>query len=132
MDKQRKSALSFFYNSVEGNRTPQVEIMTKVKKTTTWLWGLSKPKVQDHQEVEKAVIVKEEEQVKQLVDERKSVSHVETNMTSVISFLHLKVLAVDMPGYMQVHAFRCARRTYDSLEKFSSKHMAFNIKKVGF
>ncbi|PIA65582.1 hypothetical protein AQUCO_00100821v1 [Aquilegia coerulea] len=130
MDKQRKSALSFFYNSGEGNRTPQVEIITKAKKTASRLWGLRKPKVHEkHQEIEKTVIVKEKEQVKELVDARKSVSHVETNLTSVISFLHVKVLAVDMPGYMQVHAFRSARRAYDSLEKFSSKHMAFNIKK---
>lgn len=65
---------------------------------------------------------------------RKSVSHVETNLgtnlASVISFLQVKVLACDMPGFMQVHAFRCARTTYDSLEKFSSKHIAFNIKRV--
>ncbi|KAM1061725.1 hypothetical protein ACFX2I_026119 [Malus domestica] len=60
---------------------------------------------------------------------RKSVSHVETNLASVASFLQVKVLASDMPGFMQVHAFRSARRTYDSLEKFSSKHMAYNLKK---
>ncbi|KAI8023744.1 Dynein light chain 1, cytoplasmic [Camellia lanceoleosa] len=33
-----------------------------------------------------------------------------------------------MLGLMQVQAFRCAR-TYDSLEKFSSKHIAYNLKK---
>lgn len=64
------------------------------------------------------------------VEARKSVSHIETNLASVISFLQIKVLVSDMPGFMQVHAFRCARRTYDSLEKFSSKHIAYNIKKV--
>ncbi|XP_007013388.2 PREDICTED: uncharacterized protein LOC18588729 [Theobroma cacao] len=64
-----------------------------------------------------------------LVEGRKSVSHVETNLSSVIAFLQVKVLVSDMPGFMQVHAFRCARRTYDSLEKFSSKHMAYNMKK---
>ncbi|KAK8501349.1 hypothetical protein V6N13_027047 [Hibiscus sabdariffa] len=67
---------------------------------------------------------------KVVVEGRKSVSHVETNLASVISFLQVKVLVSDMPGFMQVHAFRCARRTYDSLEKFSSRHMAYNIKKV--
>ncbi|CAN0900929.1 hypothetical protein LINGRAHAP2_LOCUS21109 [Linum grandiflorum] len=61
---------------------------------------------------------------------RKSVSHVETNLESVASFLQVKVLVSDMPGFMQVHAFRCARRTFDSLEKFSAKHIAYNIKKV--
>ncbi|GMI81214.1 hypothetical protein like AT5G20110 [Hibiscus trionum] len=68
--------------------------------------------------------------VGKVVDEgRKSVSHIETNLSSAISFLQVKVLVSDMPGFMQVHAFRCARRTYDSLEKFSSRHMAYNIKK---
>ncbi|KAE7998852.1 hypothetical protein FH972_003351 [Carpinus fangiana] len=67
-----------------------------------------------------------------LVEARKSVSHVETNLASVAAFLQVKVLVSDMPGFMQVHAFRCARCTYDSLEKFSSKHMAFNLKKVCF
>ncbi|KAF4369396.1 hypothetical protein F8388_014216 [Cannabis sativa] len=60
---------------------------------------------------------------------RKSVSHVETNLRSVVGFLQVKVLVSDMPSFMQVHAFRCARRTYDTLEKFSAKHMAYNIKK---
>lgn len=65
-----------------------------------------------------------------VIEGRKSVSHVETNLGSVIAFLQVKVLVSDMPNSMQVHAFRCARRTYDSLEKFSAKHMAYNIKKV--
>ncbi|CAN1216652.1 Dynein light chain, cytoplasmic [Linum perenne] len=63
---------------------------------------------------------------------RKSVSHVETNLDSVASFLQVKVFVTDMPGFMQVHAFRCARRTFDSLDKFSSKHMAYNMKKQEF
>lgn len=65
-----------------------------------------------------------------IVQARRSVSHVETNLASVVAFLQVRVMVSDMPGFMQVHAFRCARRTYDSLEKFSSKHMAFNMKKV--
>ncbi|GMN60893.1 hypothetical protein TIFTF001_029973 [Ficus carica] len=64
-----------------------------------------------------------------VIEGRKSVSHVESNLASVVAFLQVKVLVSDMPSSMQVHAFRCARRTYDSLEKFSAKHMAYNIKK---
>ncbi|KAJ8770185.1 hypothetical protein K2173_011520 [Erythroxylum novogranatense] len=64
-----------------------------------------------------------------MVEARKSVSHVESNLESVTSFLQVKVLVSDMPGFMQVHAFRCARKTYDSLEKFSSRNVAYNIKK---
>lgn len=65
-----------------------------------------------------------------IIEGRKSVSHVETNLGSVVAFLQVKVLVSDMPNYMQVHAFRCARRAYDSLDKFSARHMAYNIKKV--
>ena len=66
-----------------------------------------------------------------IVEARKSVSQIET-LSSVAAYLQVKVLVSDMPSFMQVHAFRCARRTYDSLEKFSSKHIAHNIKKVCF
>lgn len=69
--------------------------------------------------------------VEGMVEARKSVSHIET-LSSVIAYLQVKVLVSDMPSFMQVHAFRCARRTYDSLEKFSAKHIAHNIKKVCF
>lgn len=64
-----------------------------------------------------------------IVEARKSVSQIET-LSSVAAYLQVKVLVSDMPSFMQVHAFRCAKRTYDSLEKFSSKHIALNIKKV--
>uniref|UniRef100_A0A803MQD1 Dynein light chain n=1 Tax=Chenopodium quinoa TaxID=63459 RepID=A0A803MQD1_CHEQI len=82
---------------------------------------------------------------------RKSVSHVENNvayvgkfvekarkstgaklendMGSAIALLQVKVLVTDMPAFMQIQAFQCARNTYDSLEKFSAKHIAFNLKK---
>ncbi|XP_059636197.1 uncharacterized protein LOC132278424 [Cornus florida] len=65
------------------------------------------------------------------IEARKSVSHshIDTNVASAAAFLQVKVLVSDMPGFMQVHAFQCARRTYDSLEKFSSKHLAYNMKK---
>ncbi|KAF9612527.1 hypothetical protein IFM89_000449 [Coptis chinensis] len=129
--KQRRGTMSFFYNSGAGNRTPVVDLAKKAKKPLSrLLWGLRKPKVQNNQEIENHAIIKENEQVKKLVEARKSMSHIETNLTSVATFLHVKVLAVDMPGYMQVHAFRSARRTFDSLENFSSKHMAYNIKKT--
>ncbi|CAO2841279.1 unnamed protein product [Amaranthus hypochondriacus] len=86
---------------------------------------------------------------------RKSVSHVENNVAyvgrfvednarksngaklendviSMIELLQVKVLVTDMPAFMQIHAFQCARNTYDSLEKFSAKHIAYNLKKVQF
>ncbi|MFS7916981.1 putative dynein ATPase [Helianthus anomalus] len=47
----------------------------------------------------------------------------------VAELLGVRVLVTDMPGFMQVHAFRCARQSLGSLEKFSPKQVAFNIKK---
>lgn len=66
-----------------------------------------------------------------IIEGRKSVSQIET-FSSVAAKLQVKILVSDMPSFMQLHAFRCARRTYDSLEEFSSKHIAHNIKKVCF
>ena len=42
----------------------------------------------------------------------------------------VKVVAVDMPPFMQIHAVDCARKARDSLEKFTSKTLAFTLKKV--
>ncbi|XP_043698623.1 uncharacterized protein LOC122649505 [Telopea speciosissima] len=121
-DRQRRG----FFGAYRSGAPESVAAAAKASKPLSRNWVLRKSKT--HHEKEKAghgdtaVAVKLEES-------RKSVSHVETNLSSVTSFLQVKVLATDMPGYMQVHAFRCARRTYDSLEKFSTKHMAYNIKK---
>ncbi|KAK4803517.1 hypothetical protein SAY86_003334 [Trapa natans] len=41
----------------------------------------------------------------------------------------VKVVSVDMPPLMQVHAVDSARKAYDSLEKFSSKSLALSLKK---
>ncbi|XP_024959056.1 uncharacterized protein LOC112500026 [Cynara cardunculus var. scolymus] len=54
------------------------------------------------------------------------------NVGSMADLLHVRVLVTDMPAFMQVHAFRCARKTFDSLEKFSPKQIALNMKKVPF
>ncbi|KAK9071928.1 hypothetical protein SSX86_008359 [Deinandra increscens subsp. villosa] len=47
----------------------------------------------------------------------------------VAELLQVRVLVADMPAFMQVHAFRCARQSLDSLEKFSPKQIAFHLKK---
>lgn len=73
----------------------------------------------------------EAKKASRIVEGRKSVSQIET-FSSVAAKLQVKILVSDMPSFMQLHAFRWARRTYDSLEEFSSKHIAYNIKKVCF
>ncbi|KAL8143929.1 hypothetical protein V2J09_016961 [Rumex salicifolius] len=41
----------------------------------------------------------------------------------------VKLVNADMPPFMQIHAVGCARKTCDSLEKFSSKALALSLKK---
>ncbi|CAH1434731.1 unnamed protein product [Lactuca virosa] len=51
------------------------------------------------------------------------------NVGELAELFQVKVFVTDMPAFMQVHAFRCARKTLDSLEKFTPKQIAFNMKK---
>ncbi|KAL7593122.1 hypothetical protein Lser_V15G33056 [Lactuca serriola] len=47
------------------------------------------------------------------------------NVGELAELFQVKVFVTDMPAFMQVHAFRCARKTLDSLEKFTPKQIAF-------
>ncbi|CAJ1943990.1 unnamed protein product [Sphenostylis stenocarpa] len=40
-----------------------------------------------------------------------------------------KMVSVDMPPFMQIHAVNCARKSLDSMEKFTSKTLALSLKK---
>ncbi|KAJ8643115.1 hypothetical protein MRB53_004863 [Persea americana] len=122
--KQRKGSFSLNNFSFR-KRTPESDVDPKARKPISQNGGLRKPKAR--REVGQAM--QREMSRGAIVEGRKSVSHIETNVKSVAMFLQVKVIAADMPESMQAHAFRCARGTYDSLEKFSSKHMAYNMKK---
>ncbi|XP_022994662.1 uncharacterized protein LOC111490306 isoform X2 [Cucurbita maxima] len=41
----------------------------------------------------------------------------------------MKVVSVDMPPAMQIHAVDCARKAHDSMEKFTSKALALSLKR---
>ncbi|KAK9947602.1 hypothetical protein M0R45_003218 [Rubus argutus] len=136
-DKKHKRGLMSTYKPSPGrNLKPESkpEVADKYPVLRNWFSLSRKPKTR-HEVVDqfKHAQSQKGEPDKQVVvaveRARKSVSHVESNVVSVSSFLQVKVLVSDMPGFMQVHAFRSARRTYDSLEKFSPKHMAYNLKK---
>lgn len=142
---QKKGSFMSIYKPSSGNRIKPESKPSVVDKNyyISRSWLLRKPKAT--QEVKDCTarkpVVEEGDklggegggrEVGVVVEARRSVSHVETNLASAASFLQVKVLVSDMPGFMQVHAFRCGRRTYDSLEKFSAKHMAYNMKKVCF
>ena len=42
----------------------------------------------------------------------------------------VKMVSADMPPFMQIHAVDFARKAFDSMEKFTSKTLAFILKKV--
>ncbi|KAL3513235.1 hypothetical protein ACH5RR_025952 [Cinchona calisaya] len=60
---------------------------------------------------------------------RKSFYCSETELAEFLSRTGVKIVAVDMPPFMQIHAVDCARKACDSLEKFTSKTLAFTLKK---
>ncbi|XP_008811857.1 uncharacterized protein LOC103722907 [Phoenix dactylifera] len=68
-----------------------------------------------------------------LVPGRKSLPHVEMmnvdREEAAAASLRVKAMAADMPVFMQLHAFRCARRAHDSQDSFSSRQMAHDMKK---
>ncbi|KAG6401708.1 hypothetical protein SASPL_138572 [Salvia splendens] len=60
---------------------------------------------------------------------RRSFCSSQVELADFLSCSGVKVVAVDMPPFMQVHAVNCARKAHDSLEKFTSKTLAFTLKK---
>lgn len=60
---------------------------------------------------------------------RKSFCCSQIELADFFSCNGVKVVAVDMPPFMQIHAVDCARKAYDSLEKFTSKNLALTLKK---
>ncbi|XP_051123348.1 uncharacterized protein LOC127246148 isoform X1 [Andrographis paniculata] len=60
---------------------------------------------------------------------RRSFCNSQVELNDFLSCSGVKVVAVDMPPFMQIHAVDCARKAHDSLEKFTSKTLAFTLKK---
>ncbi|CAA3033441.1 dynein 8 kda light chain, flagellar outer arm [Olea europaea subsp. europaea] len=123
-EKQKKADI---YDMGTGNLKPESNYPTTIKKSISRGWGLMRSKTY-RESVDRGGL-KAAEGEGEVAESRKSASHVEVNAGSVAAFLQVKVLVSDMPGSMQVHAFKSARRIYDSLEKFSTKYMAYNMKK---
>lgn len=61
---------------------------------------------------------------------RRSLCGVQVELGDVFASSAVKVVSVDMPPFMQIHAVDSARKAYDSLEKFSCKSLALTLKKV--
>ncbi|KAH7550386.1 hypothetical protein ACOSP7_024332 [Xanthoceras sorbifolium] len=60
---------------------------------------------------------------------RRSFCGAQLELADVLASCGVKVVSVDMPPFMQIHAVDCARKTFDSLEKFTAKALALTLKK---
>ncbi|KAJ4973879.1 hypothetical protein NE237_007053 [Protea cynaroides] len=60
---------------------------------------------------------------------RKSFCDSQLELGEFFSTVGVKVVAVDMPPFMQIHAVTCARKVYDGLDKCTSKTLALSLKK---
>ena len=61
---------------------------------------------------------------------RRSFCSSKTELADFLSCNGVKVVSADMPPFMQIHAVDFARKTYDSLEKFTARTLASTLKKV--
>lgn len=147
--KSKKEGNGYVY-SIPGGANP----LESVKQVIPKGWGsLMRSKtyrertvqeVKKSDEIHKEVVVSSRKSVSSITEAKgrlsvSSIKEVRSSRSSLskaedvgpeAALLDVRVLVTDMPGFMQLHAFRCARTSYDSLEKFSAKQMCFKIKKV--
>ncbi|KAL4012522.1 hypothetical protein IC575_029625 [Cucumis melo] len=60
---------------------------------------------------------------------RKSFAVSQVELSDIFAKNGVKVVSVDMQPAMQIHAVDCARKTHDSMEKFTSKTLALSLKR---
>lgn len=60
---------------------------------------------------------------------RRSFSDSQVDLADILASNGVKVVSADMPPFMQIHVVDCARKAYDSMEKFTSKTLALTLKK---
>ncbi|KAL9270841.1 Dynein light chain, cytoplasmic-like protein [Drosera capensis] len=63
------------------------------------------------------------------IGRRRSVCDLKVELGDFFVKNGVRVVSVDMAPLMQIHAVSCARKTCDSLEKFTSKTLALTLKK---
>lgn len=60
----------------------------------------------------------------------KSFAASQVELADIFAKNGMKVVSVDMPPAMQIHAVDYARKAHDSMEKFTSKALALSLKRV--
>ncbi|XWS37415.1 hypothetical protein CRYUN_Cryun19dG0041000 [Craigia yunnanensis] len=124
------------------HKTAKESLKEKVRKASK---DLDKKKEQHHQRSvldSKISLTVKEKEVKNLheghhdmkkasasLGRRRSVCGSQEELADILANCGVKIVSVDMPPFMQIHAVDCARKTHDSLEKFTSKTLAVTLKK---
>lgn len=111
---------------------PQVEQTTKRVVRETKRAGLEK--VEDFNVKKERVVIGKEgsgDLVKPMLrlGRSRSLCDSKVELASFLVINGVKLVNADMPPFMQIHAVGCARKTCDSLEKFSSRALALSLKK---
>ncbi|XP_061358862.1 uncharacterized protein LOC133303036 [Gastrolobium bilobum] len=60
---------------------------------------------------------------------RRSLCGSQIDLGDVFAINGAKMVSADMAPFMQIHAVDCARKAFDSMEKFTSKTLALSLKK---
>lgn len=135
------------FSLIKANYLPRKtakESLDKVRKASK---DLDKKREQHHQRSvldskKKIALTGKEKEVKNLhegnhdtkkasasLSRRRSLCGSQVELADVLANCGVKIVSVDMPPFMQIHAVDCARKTHDSLEKFTSKTLALTLKK---
>ncbi|XP_022735856.1 uncharacterized protein LOC111289248 [Durio zibethinus] len=121
------------------HKTAKESLNENVRKTSK---DLDKKKEQHHQ-ISVLISTTKEKQVKNLHEGHHDMKKASASLGRKTSFCGslgeladtlancgVKIVSVDMPPFMQIHAVDCARKTHDSLENFTCRTLALTLKKV--
>ncbi|KAI9173936.1 hypothetical protein LWI28_009094 [Acer negundo] len=142
-DSSSKFSLQPQKRAVQSKTTTKEASKEMVKKSSKGGSFKSKKKEAPGEEIDsKKLLFVKDKDVKDLFHEknnvkrfsvslgrRRSLSGAQVELSDVLASCGVKIVSVDMPPFMQIHAVDFARKTFDSLEKFTAKTLALTLKR---
>ncbi|XP_057951738.1 uncharacterized protein LOC131146278 [Malania oleifera] len=129
MSARADSSNNLFPKSSRRNPATVVEkqriVAEKQKQSKSSLKAVKEKEEEEESNVEKAIVSLTVGGGRR----RRSFDSPQIELADFLSCNGVKVVSVDMPPFMQIHAVDCARKARDSLEKFTSKALACTLKK---
>ncbi|GMJ05732.1 hypothetical protein HRI_004242400 [Hibiscus trionum] len=137
-DSSRFSLIKAGHSLTHGNTKESLK--DTARKSSKDLGGKKQQQQQQRSVLESkklALTTVKEKQLKNLdmdkasasLSRRRSLSGSQVELGGILANCGVKIVSVDMPPFMLIHAVDCARKTHDSLEKFTSKALALTLKK---